>query len=76
MLILEDLDLRIKHPQKFLLITQGDSTMKDLYQFNLSVLIEKNRYNNEKKLNTEIEKMFAKNHLLKEIQLVQFKKTK
>mgnify|MGYP000288868153 FL=1 len=50
--------------------------MKDLYQFNLSVLIEKNRYSNEKKLNTEIEKLFAKNHLLKEIQLVQFKKTK
>jgi hypothetical protein len=50
--------------------------MKDLYQFNLSVLIEKNRYSNEKKLISEIEKMFAKNHLLKEIQLVQFKKTK
>ena len=50
--------------------------MKDLYKFELSVLIEKNRYSNEKKLNTEIEKLFAKNHLLKEIQLVQFKKTK
>jgi len=50
--------------------------MKDLYKFELSVLIEKNWYNNEKKLNTEIEKLFAKNHLLKEIQLVQFKKTK
>ena len=50
--------------------------MKDLYKFELSVLIEKNRYNNEKKLNSEIEKMFAKNHLLKEIQLVQFKKSK
>ncbi len=70
------MDLLIKHPPKFLLTTQGDSTMKDLYQFNLSVLIEKNRHSNEKKLNSEIEKMFAKNHLLKEIQLVQFKKTK
>ena len=51
--------------------------MKDLYKFELSVLIEKNRYNNEKKLNTEIEKMFAKNHhLLKEIKFVQFKKSK
>ena len=50
--------------------------MKDLYKFELSVLIEKNRYNNEKKLNTEIEKMFAKNHFLKEIKLVQFKITK
>ena len=50
--------------------------MKDLYQFNLSVLIEKNRYSNEKKLNVEIEKLFAKNHYLKEIQLVQFKKSK
>ena len=50
--------------------------MKDLYQFNLSVLIEKNRINNEKKLTAEIEKMFAKNHYLKEIQFVQFKKSK
>jgi len=50
--------------------------MKDLYQFNLSVLIEKNRYSNEKKLNTEIEKLFAKNHQLKEIKLVLFKKSK
>ena len=50
--------------------------MKDLYKFDLSVLIEKNRYNNEKKLNTEIEKLFSKNHQLKEIKLVQFKKSK
>ena len=70
------MDLLIKHPPKFLLITQGDSKMKDLYQFNLSVLIEKNRHSNEKKLFTEIEKLFAKNNYLKEIQLVQFKKTK
>ena len=50
--------------------------MKDLYKFELSVLIEKNRYNNEKKLTSEIEKMFAKNHHLKEIKFVQFKKSK
>ena len=50
--------------------------MKDLYKFELSVLIEKNRYNNEKKLTSEIEKMFAKKHHLKEIKLVQFKKSK
>ena len=50
--------------------------MKDLYKFELSVLIEKNRYDNEKKLNTEIEKMFAKNHHLKEIKLIQLKKSK
>ena len=50
--------------------------MKDLYQFNLSVLIEKNRYNNEKKLNKEIEKMFEKNYYLKEIQFVQLKKNR
>ncbi len=50
--------------------------MKDLYQFNLSVLIEKNKYNNEKKLNKEIEKMFEKNYQLKEIQFVQLKKSR
>ena len=50
--------------------------MKDLFKFELSVLIEKNRYNNEKKLNTEIEKLFTKNVQLKEIQLIRIKKTK
>ena len=50
--------------------------MKDLFKFELSVLIEKNLHQNEKKLNTEIEKLFSKNHQLKEIKLVQFKKTK
>ncbi len=50
--------------------------MKDLYQFNLSVLIEKNLHQNEKKLITEIEKLFTKNVQLKEIQLIQIKKTK
>ena len=50
--------------------------MKDLYKFELSLLIEKNRYNNEKKLNTEIEKLFSKNPQLRDIKLVQFKKSK
>ena len=50
--------------------------MKDVSKFEMLVLIEKNRYNNEKKLNTEIEKMFAKNHHLKEIKLIQLKKSK
>jgi len=50
--------------------------MKDLYQFELSVLIEKNRHQNEKKLITEIEKLFTKNVQLKEIQLIQLKKSK
>ena len=50
--------------------------MKELYKFELSVLIPKNRYNNEKKLNTEIEKMFSKNHQLKEIKFVQLKKSR
>ena len=50
--------------------------MKELYKFELSVLIPKNRHSNEKKLNVEIEKMFAKNHYLKEIQLVQLKKSR
>ena len=50
--------------------------MKDLYQFELSVLIEKNLHQNVKKLNTEIEKLFTKNVQLKEIQLIRIKKTK
>ena len=50
--------------------------MKDLYKFDLSVLIEKNRQQNEKKLYTEIEKLFSKNPQLRDIKLVQFKKSK
>ena len=50
--------------------------MKELYKFELSVLIPKNRHSNEKKLNTEIEKMFSKNHHLKEIKFVQLKKSR
>ena len=50
--------------------------MKDLYKFELSVLIEKNRQQNEKKLNTEIEKLFSKDPQLRDIKLVQLKKSK
>jgi len=50
--------------------------MKDIIKFELSVLIEKNKLTNERKLNTEIEKLLSKNSQLREINLVQFKKTK
>ena len=50
--------------------------MKDLIKFELSVLIEKNKPTNERKLITEIEKLLTKNSQLREIKLVQFKKTK
>ena len=50
--------------------------MKDLMKFELSVLIEKNKSTNERKLNTEIEKLLNSNSQLREINLVQFKKSK
>ena len=50
--------------------------MKDVSKFEMLVLIEKNKTNNEKRLNTEIEKLFSKNHQLKEIKLIQLKKSK
>ena len=50
--------------------------MKDLFTFELSVLIEKNKTNNEKKLIKEVEKFLTKNINLKEIKLIQLKKTK
>ena len=50
--------------------------MKDLYKFDLSVLIEKNRHQNEKKLIKEVEKFLTNNIHLKEIQLIRIKKTK
>ena len=50
--------------------------MKDLIKFELSVLIEKNLSTNERKLNTEIEKLLNNNSQLREINLVQFKKSK
>ena len=50
--------------------------MKDLIKFELSVLIEKNKSTNERKLTAEIQKLLTKNSQLREINLVQFKKTK
>ena len=50
--------------------------MKDVSEFELSVLIEKNVSNNEKKLIKEVEKFLTKNIHLKEIKLIQFKKSK
>ena len=46
-----------------------------LTRFELLVLIEKNESTNERRLNTEIEKLFSKNPQLREINLVQFKKS-
>jgi hypothetical protein len=46
-----------------------------LTRFELLVLIEKNESTNERKLKTEIEKLFSKNPQLREINLVQFKKS-
>ena len=50
--------------------------MKDLIKFELSVLIEKNKSTNEQKLTAEIEKLLSKNSQLREIKLIQIKKTK
>ena len=50
--------------------------MKDLIKFELSVLIEKNKPTNERKLTAEIVKLLSKNSQLREINLVQFKKSK
>ena len=49
--------------------------MKGITKFELLVLIEKNKSTNERRLKTEIEKMFGKNPNLREISLVQFKKS-
>ena len=50
--------------------------MKDLIKFELSVMIEKNKSTNERKLIAEIEKLLSKNSQLREINLVQFKKSR
>ena len=50
--------------------------MKDLIKFELSVLIEMNKSTNERKLLKEIEILLSKNSQLREINLVQIKKTK
>ena len=48
--------------------------MKDLIKFELSVLIEKNKSTNERKLKKEIEKLLNQSSQLREVRLVQFKK--
>ena len=50
--------------------------MKDVSKFEMLVLIEKNKTNNENKLIKEVEKFLTKNIHLKEIKLIQLKKTK
>ena len=47
--------------------------MKDLMKFELSVLIEKNKSTNERKLKKEIEKLLNQSSQLREVRLVQFK---
>ena len=49
--------------------------MKGITKFELLVLIEKNKSTNERRLKTEIEKLLSKNPQLREISLVQFKKS-
>ncbi len=48
--------------------------MKDLMKFELSVLIEKNKSTNERKLKKEIEKLLNQSSQLREVRLVQFNK--
>ena len=50
--------------------------MKDLMKFELSVLIEKNKSTNERKLKKEIEKLLSQSSQLREVRFVQIKKTK
>ena len=46
--------------------------MKDIVKFELSVLIEKNKSTNERKLKREIEKLLSQSAQLREVRLVQF----
>ena len=48
--------------------------MKDIVKFELSVLIEKNKSTNERKLKREIEKLLSQSAQLREVRLVQFDK--
>jgi len=48
--------------------------LKDLMKFELSVLIEKNKSTNERKLKKEIEKLLNQSAQLREVRLVQFEK--
>ena len=45
--------------------------MKDIVKFELSVLIEKNKSTNERKLKKEIEKLLSQSAHLREVRLVQ-----
>ena len=47
--------------------------MKDIVKFELSVLIEKNKSTNERKLKREIEKLLSQSAQLREVRLVQIK---
>ena len=49
--------------------------MKDLIKFELNVLIEKNKSTNERKLLKEIEKLLNQSSQLREVRLVQIKKS-
>ena len=49
--------------------------MKDILKFELSVLIEKNKSTNERKLKREIEKLLSQSSQLREVRLVQMKKS-
>ena len=48
--------------------------MKDIIKFELSVLIEKNKSTNERKLLKEIEKLLNQSSQLREVRFVQFNK--
>ncbi len=45
--------------------------MKDIVKFELSVLIEKNKSTNERKLKREIEKLLSQSAQLREVRLIQ-----
>ena len=45
--------------------------MKDIVKFELSVLIEKNKSTNERKLKKEIEKLLSQSAQLREVKLIQ-----
>ena len=49
----------------------GGSSMKDIGKIELSVLIEKNKSTNERKLKKEIEKLLSQSARLREVRLVQ-----
>ena len=45
--------------------------MKDIVKFELSVLIEKNKSTNERKLKKEIEKLLSQSAQLRDVRLIQ-----